>query len=174
MTRRENGCVVDLALIDAGPSPTLPCRIVGLHSSVTVDRCGPAWLLRKTATTDVAALPGSTMAADHADGLLAWLSPYAWLLLGAINPARLEGTASTWIDVSARYISVRVKGDAVGFVTALTGLDSAAFHPGRSLPTRMAGLPVSILPRADHILILAECGRERYWLDWLRLALQAD
>ena len=105
---------------------------------------------------------------------MAWLSPDAWLLLGANESVRLDQAMGTWIDVSARYISVRVDGASISLVAAMTGLDSTSLHPGRSLPTRMAGLPVIVLPRADHMLILAERGRERYWIDWLRLALQAD
>lgn len=166
--------MVDLARIDAAP-PALPCEIVVANSTVMVDRSGPAWLLRKTGATDVATLPASTIAVHLADGLLAWVTPNAWLLLGGSDPARLDLTKGTWIDVSARYISVRVEGAAAAdLVAALTCLDPAALHPGRSLPTRMAGLPVIVMPRAGHMLILAERGRERFWIDWLRLALQAD
>lgn len=165
MIRKGNGYVDDLARLDFGPAVALPRRIEGAHWSVTVERCTAAWLRVGAPTRDD---PGATMAAHQGDRVTAWLAPGKWLVLGPRNAG--EGA---WFDLSSRYLTLRVEGDAVGFATAMTGLDPAKLVLGRSLTTRMAGLPVTILPRASDILILAERGREGYWIDWLSVAAGA-
>jgi hypothetical protein len=166
----EDGCVAKLARIDAGATPRLPYRIDGGRWSITVDRCSPAWLLRAAPRTGVSALPKATRAAHTADGIVAWLTPDAWLMIGDPDAGH---DADCAIDVSARYLSLKVERDPVGFGTEFTGLDSGAITLGRSLPARVAGLPVILIPCVDSLLILTERGRERYWIEWLRRITQA-
>lgn len=162
--------MVDLAQINAWPTPALPCRITGRRWDVTVDWCIKAHLLRTAPGSDSSALPQATRAAHGEGGIVAWAAPDAWLMIGdAVAPS----AAGYGVDVSARYVSLVVEREAVGFGVALTGLDADSLIQGRSLPTRLAGLPVLIVPRANQLLIFAERGRERYWIEWLNRMAQS-
>lgn len=167
MTRRENVCVDDVARLELGPVPALPDRIGGKRWSLVVDHCTRAWLRCGGAP---AGYPPPTMAMQHADRLTAWIAPGKWLVIGPSAAATDDGR---WFDRSSRYIEIRVDRGGRDFATAMTGIDPAMFEPGRSVLTRLAGLPVIIVPRASDLLILADRGRERYWIDWLGVAAGA-
>lgn len=167
MTRRENGCVDDVARLDLGPIPALPHRIDGKRWSAVVDHCTRAWL---RCGGKAAGYPAPTMATQQADRLIAWIAPGKWLVIGP-SAAAIEG--GRWFDRSSRYVEICIDLGGRDFATAMTGIDPAMFEPGRSVLTRLAGLPVIILPRATDLLILVDRGRERYWIDWLGVAVGA-
>lgn len=164
MIGAASGCVIELARLDPGAAAALPRRIDGAGWTVTVAPCRAAWL--RVGEQDVDD-PGPTMARHRGEAIVAWLAPGRWLTLGA-GPAATSG--GHWFDAAARTLVLRIEGDAKGFVAAMTGLDAALLVVGRSLPTRLAGLPVVVVPRAGDALILTDRGREVYWIDWLTVA----
>lgn len=156
--------MVELARIQSGAAD-LPHRVVGIEWRATVAPLAPAWLLRATRVTNRAALPGPTNARIEGERVLGWLSPDAWLLLG--TPGDVDRASGAWFDASARYLALSIGGNGAGFAARQTGIDPASLVPGRSLPTRLAGQAVQVLPLPDRMLIAVERARASYWIDWL-------